>query len=430
MPQSWPFDLGWLPQPAYLVGGCVRDALLNHQAAYLDLDFVLPQEAVETARRIAKHYDAGFVLLDEQRQIARIVFPQATADFALQMGGSLTEDLHRRDFTVNAIAYNPHTQTLIDPFNGRSDLEQKVIRMVHGQNLVEDPLRLLRAYRQAAQLKFTLDPATHAHITRLAPLIQSVSPERVREELGYLFSHPAGTRWLMELWRDGLLRSWFSHASEEGLILIGAIDQATVDLTATWPSLAAPLQRPLNQRAQGAEATRRTLLSTTKLVGILAPAPQQAKQTLQRLAYSRAEINVVLTLLQCWPQLSALLAADAPSRRDQYDLFQRAGTVFPALVLLAIASGLPQIKLAPLIKEYTDDHSAIAHPRPLVSGHTLMTKLNLKAGPELGKLLKKLEMAQADGTLTTTQEALEFAQTLCNQPSGNLTAEPDGPDSI
>ncbi|MEB3293001.1 MAG: CCA tRNA nucleotidyltransferase, partial [Synechococcales bacterium] len=125
----------------------MRDALLERHSEYLDLDFVLPRAAVETARAIARHYQAGFVLLDAERQIARVVFAQGTADFALQVGDSLEEDLRRRDFTMNAIAYNPHTLELVDPLKGCKDLERKVLRMIAPENLAEDPLRLLRAYR-------------------------------------------------------------------------------------------------------------------------------------------------------------------------------------------------------------------------------------------------------------------------------------------
>lgn len=159
-PETWPFSLEWLPQPTYLVGGAVRDALLSRRSEYVDLDFVLPDRAVKIARAIAKHYQAGFVLLDAERQIARVVFKHATVDFAQQEGSTLETDLRRRDFTVNAIAYNPHNGEIIDPLQGCADLQQGVLRMVSAKNLQEDPLRLLRAYRQAAQLSFVIEPDT------------------------------------------------------------------------------------------------------------------------------------------------------------------------------------------------------------------------------------------------------------------------------
>ncbi|MFM7577235.1 MAG: CCA tRNA nucleotidyltransferase, partial [Microcystaceae cyanobacterium] len=74
--QQLPFDLAWLPRQAYLVGGAVRDQVLGRRRDYLDWDFVVPDHAITTARAIAEHYGAGFVVLDKTREIARVVFPQ------------------------------------------------------------------------------------------------------------------------------------------------------------------------------------------------------------------------------------------------------------------------------------------------------------------------------------------------------------------
>ena len=183
--QSIPFNLDYLPSGTYLVGGAVRDALLQRQRDYLDLDFVLPELAIEIAKKIANCYQAGFVVLDRKRQIARVVFPQGTVDFALQEGNSLVKDLQRRDFTVNAIAYDPHTAELFDPVGGLVDLKSRLLKMISPANLVDDPLRLLRAYRQAAQLDFTIEAETRSTICQLAPLLGKIAAERVQTELGY-----------------------------------------------------------------------------------------------------------------------------------------------------------------------------------------------------------------------------------------------------
>ncbi len=401
-----------LPQPTYLVGGCVRDALLGRDSPYLDLDFVLPQHPVATAAAIAKQCQAGFVLLDAERQIARIVFADATADFALQVGASLTEDLSRRDFTINAIAYDPHGQTVIDPLRGQQDLQQALIRMIDPENLIEDPLRLLRAYRQAAQLGFRVEPQTAATIQTLAPHLQSVAAERVRAELSYLLSHPQGTPWLQVVWQQGLLAHWFPSTTLAGLGLIARLDAATLTLKQFWPDLYASLNQCLNAQAQGPEAVRRTLLATTKLLGLLSWEVAVAKQTLQRLKFSRAEVNVVVNLLQCLPMLPATPADWPLSRRRQYYLFQKSGTNFPGLAVLALALGHPLVGLEGLMREYLCPESAIAHPHPLVSGEQLMKALTLGPGPHIGQLLTQLEAAQAEGKITTSQEALALAAHL------------------
>ncbi|NBD15996.1 MAG: CCA tRNA nucleotidyltransferase, partial [Cyanobacteria bacterium] len=125
-----PFPQQWLPTNTCLVGGTVRDALLNRQRNPFDLDLILEEKAVELAREIANRCQAGFVVLDAQRDIARIVFADGTVDFAKLEGESLEQDLRRRDFTINAIAHHLQTEQLIDPLNGKEDLEAGVIKMV------------------------------------------------------------------------------------------------------------------------------------------------------------------------------------------------------------------------------------------------------------------------------------------------------------
>jgi tRNA nucleotidyltransferase (CCA-adding enzyme) len=190
-----PFDLNLLPKPVYVVGGAVRDELLGRVRAELDLDLVIPSDAVAVARCLATEYRAGFVLLDAERQIARVVFPGMTVDIAQQDGKEIADDLTRRDYTLNAIAYDLETQQTIDPLNGTQDIQERTIRMVSRLNLVDDPLRLLRAYRQGAQLNFTIEPNTRAAIRELVALLTTVAAERVLAELRYLLQTPDSSQW-------------------------------------------------------------------------------------------------------------------------------------------------------------------------------------------------------------------------------------------
>jgi tRNA nucleotidyltransferase (CCA-adding enzyme) len=439
-PQTWPFGLQWLPQPAYLVGGVVRDALLGRHADYLDLDFVMPEKAVETAQAIAHHHKAGFVLLDAERQIARVVFEQATADFAQQMGSSLEIDLQRRDFTVNAIAYNPHTEELIDPLQGFLDLKQNSIRMVASENLREDPLRLLRAYRQAAQLGFSLDAETRAVIRQFSPSLGQVAAERIQSELNYLLGSAQGTPWLTAAWQDGLLQAWFPQATAESLAQIVAIDRAVATLSAAWPRLGMELRASLRHTAKtgrrGAknsaskhsenlsfnlgcsptEAAKpklagdlRTWVTVAKLASLLAPNLAQAEAELLNLKYSRAEIQSALTLIKFLPQLQAASVTAGLSCREQYFLFQSVGPVLPALMVRSLATGVPLSVLSILIERFLNPEDPVAHPVPLVSGQDLMTALRLSPGPQIGQLLAEIQLARAEGLISTPTDALEWA---------------------
>jgi len=403
-PETWPFSLECLPQPAYLVGGAVRDALLGRRSEYLDLDFILPTGAVKVARQIARRCQAGFVLLDAERQIARVVFEQATADFAQQEGPNLETDLHRRDFTVNAIAYNPHTGELLDPLQGYADLQQGLLCMVSSANLQDDPLRLLRAYRQAAQLGFTIEPETQVMIRQLAPQLVRVAAERVRVELGYLLNSSQGTPWLVAAWEDGLIGAWFNNATQKNFAQLVAVDSAVVALTETWPQLGMELTQAVRDRVKTSWS------AIAKLACLVTPNPELAELELQHLKYSRTEIRAVTTALKSLPHLHDV--ADQMSLKEQYFLFRNAGAVFPAIAVLAVATGTPMEAIAPLIDRYLTPNDPVAHLAPLITGKDLMQTLQLPSGPQVGKLLTEIALAQVEGKISTSAEAFQLASRL------------------
>lgn len=404
-PKNWPFSLEWLPQPAYMVGGAVRDALLGRRSEYLDLDFVMPTGAVQTARTIAHHYKVGFVLLDAERQIARVVFKQATVDFAQQEGSSLETDLRRRDFTVNAIAYNPHTGELLDPLQGYADLQQGLLRMVSPANLQDDPLRLLRAYRQAAQLDFVIELNTRAVIRQLAQELGKVAPERVRVELGYLLSNSKGTLWLIAAWEDGLIGVWFHRATSSQVERLAAVDEAFVTLAQTWAQLGMELSQVVR------EPLKSTWLGVAKLACLVAPEPELAESELEQLTLSRAEIRAVTTALKLLPQLQSVEVPPMPLA-EQYFFFRTTGAVFPSVAVLAVATGTPVEAIAPLINRYLTPDDPVAHPTPLVTGTELMKALNLSSSPLVGELLMQIQLAYIEGKISTSAEAIKFASQL------------------
>lgn len=432
-PEMWPFPLARLPQPAYLVGGVVRDALLGRCAEYLDLDFVLPAGAVDVAKTIAKSCNAGFVLLDAERQIARVVFAGATADFAQQEGATLDADLRRRDFTVNAIAYDPHTETLIDPLGGWADLKQRQICMVSYQNLAEDPLRLLRAYRQAAQLGFAIEPETRQSIHQLAARLERVAAERVQVEIGYLLGANQGTNWLKAAWQDGLLSVWFPDASAKGLQRMAAIDRAVSQLKLTWPEFAVEVLRNLRDRVP---TSTRNWLTAAKLACLLSADPGRAETQLLQLKYSRAEMRAVLAVCRWFSQNQPATELAGMTLRQQYEFFRSVGDAFPSIAIAAIASWLqaseatcsetksgtaldkqaadPITKLTPLIQRFLDPQDPVAHPVPVLSGKDLIHRLQLSPGPQIGWLLEELQLARAEGKIATREEALAFAKELAN----------------
>jgi tRNA nucleotidyltransferase (CCA-adding enzyme) len=398
-----PFDLDLLPKPVYVVGGAVRDRLLGRVRAELDLDLAISTGAVDVARRLAREYQAGFVLLDAERQIARVVFPGMTVDIAQLDGADILQDLARRDYTLNAIAYDLHAGVIIDPLNGTQDILQRTIRMVSRENLVDDPLRLLRAYRQGAQLNFTIESATRRAIQELVPLLTNVAAERVLAELRYLCQTPQSSQWLAMLVADNLLAGWLEIPVREDFgERLTQIDRAIDLIKQYYPVLDRELQQPLRDTISISRG------AMSKLTVLLSPELPLATAQMLRLTFSTIEIQVVKIAITYLPQL----LRGEMSLSEQYFWFKSVDSNFPLLIILAIASGVEIGSLKSLIDRYLDPNDQVAHPTPLVSGHDLIQALQISPSPTIGKLLTEIQLARIMGEIATPADAIQFAQQM------------------
>jgi putative nucleotidyltransferase with HDIG domain len=173
--------------PAYLVGGAVRDLLLGRTSH--DLDFVVPREALVTARKTANVLGGAFYVLDPERDTGRVLLTGESheryfLDFTSFRGPDLESDLRGRDFTINAIALDLHQpEALIDPLGGAQDLHARVLRLCSPTSFEADPLRILRCVRLAVKYELRLLPETRRLLSQALAGLNRVSPERMRDEL-------------------------------------------------------------------------------------------------------------------------------------------------------------------------------------------------------------------------------------------------------
>ncbi len=187
---------------AYAVGGCVRDTLLGRTPG--DWDITTSARPAQVKALFRRTIDTGIqhgtvtVLVDHvgyEVTTYRIdgEYEDGRHPKQVQFTSDLLEDLRRRDFTINAMAYSPESG-IVDAFDGAGDLERRVIRCVGDptERFTEDALRILRAIRFSAQLDFTIDPATREAIRMIAPNLAKVSKERIQAELTktLLSDHP------------------------------------------------------------------------------------------------------------------------------------------------------------------------------------------------------------------------------------------------
>lgn len=369
-PAGWPLPPGAFPQGTALVGGAVRDALLNRLGPRPDLDLVVSGDAIAFAKEASRRWGGTCVVLDAGHGIARLVIQGWTIDLATQEGGSLGADLGRRDFTVNAIALPlDKDATLVDPTGGLDHLQRGQLVAVQEANLVADPLRLLRGLRLASELGFELEPQTQVWIERHAALLGSVAGERVLAELAKLAAAPGGHRGLQACQAMGLLKPW------------GADPRAETNL-----------QELSEQNARARGLGSEELGWALPLARLAALFGRQAMDGLR----SSRRLQQRCHALRHW---QAVGPSGELSETDQLRLHQELEADLPALVLF-----WPEASAQAALDRWRDPADPLFHPRPPIDGKGLQDHLGLKPSRQLGELLHHLTLERAFGRLPARSE--------------------------
>ncbi|WP_413295479.1 CCA tRNA nucleotidyltransferase [Synechococcus sp. MIT S9452] len=366
-PARWPLAPGCFPPGSALVGGAVRDALLQRLGPYPDLDMVIPQGAIKLCQRLAKKHRGTAVVLDRERDMARLVLGPWSLDLAAQEGPDLISDLQRRDYGINALALPLIAEApLLDPTGGLDDLAKRQLRALSEANLLADPLRLLRGPRLAAELNFSLESTTAALISRHSAALPQVAAERVLAELEKLAGCPGGDAGLQQASDLGLLQLW------ERPLTAGAQGSLEVaGLSAEELRQALPLAR-LAQRFEG------------EALGQL----KASRKLQQRCAVLRHWVEQISQPLEETAMLQLC-------RELQNDL--------PALVLLQPNA------TAGWLQRWRDRSDPLFHPRSPIDGRTLQRELGLAPGPQLGELMERLILERAFGR----PHCIKTAKGLC-----------------
>ena len=247
---------------AYAVGGCVRDSLLGRTAHDWDLcTSALPQQVMElfgAEQCIPTGLQHGTVTIKYGGQLYETTTFRTEGSYTdgrhpdeVQFVPDVREDLARRDFTINAIAYN-EAEGLVDPFGGQKDLQNGLLRAVGEpqQRFTEDALRILRLYRFAARFGFALDAATARAARQLAPHLDCISAERIQEELAKLLTAPQPGAYLEPAVLAVVLPELTPAALDAAKPVVDACPAGEKNLPVRWAALL---------RSLGESATRRVL---------------------------------------------------------------------------------------------------------------------------------------------------------------------------
>ncbi len=378
---------------ALLAGGCVRDMLLGRQAKDYDVATdARPKDVIKLFRRTLKvgaKFGVVIVLL-EARQVEVATFRTetgyadgrhpTTVEFT-----SAAEDAARRDFTVNAMFYDPLKKEVIDYFNGRADLKKKLIRTVGNakERFGEDYLRMLRAVRFSTQLGFAIETKTFSAICANAKNITKISGERIAMELEAILVNPNRSVGISLLAETGLADAVFPDLGDEQIELaLGVLGKLRekVDFPLALAGLFADCETDFALK-------KSTILKLSK---------NQNRHVKFLLSNRGKLLNDKMSLAQ----LKMIVAE--PYFWDLYEL-QR------AIQKVAIKSrkGLtPLIKLRKRIKALGDVELS---PMPLLNGYDLI-RLGAVPGPTLGQLAQEMYIAQLEGRVQTKKQARQLAQ--------------------
>ena len=216
---------------AYLVGGCVRDVLLGRSPKDWDVTTNATPEQIQTLfpeTFYENEYGTVGVVTESEDPKMKVIeitpyrieseYSNARHPDEVRFSEKLSDDLKRRDFTVNAIAYDPIKNELIDQHGGREDLLRRVLETVGNahERFEEDALRMLRAIRLSAELDFTISSETAAGIAKNAPQLEKISKERIRDEFTRIINSPRPMQALYMAQKLGILH-YIAPALEEGI---------------------------------------------------------------------------------------------------------------------------------------------------------------------------------------------------------------------
>ncbi|MFH1087978.1 MAG: hypothetical protein V1737_05270 [Chloroflexota bacterium] len=379
----------------YLVGGIVRDMLLARPS--LDFDLVVEGEvqplagalAAATGARSVRYSQFGTAKLRygsfnlDVAMARRETYPRPGA-LPVVAPGTIGDDLFRRDFTINAMAVclaRPRFGEVLDPFGGRDDLGKELIRVLHQKSFVDDATRILRAVRYEQRLDFSLEAETLALVRRDAPMLQSISADRLRHELELMLSEEMPEKVLRRAAGLGVLLELHPSLSGNG-----------------WLA---------GKFAAARETARQVPLPLLYLCLLIYPlAETEARSFLAKFRFPRRALQALQDTLEMKKRQAELDRQGLTPSQVYYSLM--------GFTPAAVQAGILATDSAPARERMQLFLSRLRSIKTSLGGKDL-AEMGIAPGPEMGRWLRLLHEARLDGRVTSRQQELQLIERLRKQ---------------
>lgn len=447
----------------FLVGGYIRDALIgklregNDFKPSRDFDYAIAGgDAFSFAKAVAPMVEGHFVPLDEANDTARVVLPDGTTlDFAGCVGGNIERDIRRRDFSINALFWDPERPKEInDLVGGTDDIKAGVVRAIDESAFLDDPLRILRAYRFAASLGFQIESQTAAWVARHNQKLAQVAPERINHELFIALAVSRIGPLLLDMGASGVLETIFPELAETRNVTgntfhhLGLFEHSLETVIQAEETLAERSEWPATNLDEELSfgVTRLAALKLACLLHdigkpktwVITP---EGKHTFighdrlgadmvvtiaERQKWSRPVERFIAKLVKWHLRPGQLFHQGEPTEKAVLRFYRNGGRELPELILLALgdlgATRGPAMQggknealrsfLFELLEGFDVFRKESEQIPKLLDGNEIMQLLNLKPGPLVGELLTALSEAQEFKEVGNRADAERFITEL------------------
>lgn len=438
----------------YLVGGSIRDLFTKH-CVFCDRDISI-KGAENFARKIANKWDGTFIELDSENKIYRVVLPDKInfLDISELQGNTIEEDLKRRDFTINAIAYDLANNEFIDVTGGLKDLKNKVLRHIDDKNFEDDPLRILRAFRFYAVTGFKMTIELENALKKYLPLALNPAKERINYEIMKLFGGDFASGALLKMDEFGLLEKIFPCVIEmkkvppnthHHLDLFHHVVETVRQIEILYNKISGFEKEHLDAIDFGGFPR----INHLKLAGFLHDIGKFSTWTIEEsgrhrfikhddvgskmvvpllrdLKFSKKRIEYISCMIKNHIYPSNVIVAPNLNDKVMMRYVRKMGDNVIDNIILAKADRLSArgvditeeivntniSGLDKLLDFYLSKKDSLAPLPKLIDGREIMEILNIKPSPKLGEIINAINEAQLNGDITTHEEAVNYIKNL------------------